>query len=128
MKQHIKVLISIVILLLSSLTFISVTNAEETFIAYDTRSNDASDGNNWIRTFGGPERDAGISVQQTSDGGYIITGVTSSYGKSEDSNVLLIKTDKYGEEQWNKTFGENPYANRGNSVQRSAPDCPCSAP
>jgi hypothetical protein len=34
----------------------------------------------WDRTFGGSESDWGYSVQQTSDGGYILLGCTSSYG------------------------------------------------
>lgn len=44
----------------------------------------------WSRTFGGSLSDAAKSVQQTSDGGYIIAGKTSSYG-NEDGDVWLIK-------------------------------------
>ena len=59
----------------------------------------------WTKLFGGNRYDRSRSVQQTSDDGYIITGFTDSFGL--ESNVLwLIKTDKNGNKEWDKFFGE----------------------
>ena len=44
----------------------------------------------WTKTIGGPDQDKGFSATQTSDGGYIIVGWTSSYGAGM-TDVYLVK-------------------------------------
>ncbi|MFU8766396.1 MAG: PGF-CTERM sorting domain-containing protein, partial [Candidatus Methanoperedens sp.] len=43
----------------------------------------------WDKTFGGTNNESAASVQQTSDGGYIISGTTSTYGAG-GSNAWLL--------------------------------------
>ena len=69
----------------------------------------------WTRTFGGSGGEAGFSVQQTADGGYVITGVTSDAG----GDVCLVKADASGKQQWYKTFGGIGWE-AGYSVQQTA--------
>jgi len=58
----------------------------------------------WTRTYGGTIYDEGNSVARTTDGGYIITGDTYSYGAGGD-DVYLVKTDSLGETLWTRTCG-----------------------
>jgi hypothetical protein len=71
----------------------------------------------WVKIFGGTGHDEAFSVQQTSDGGYIIAGYTYSFGAGAE-DVLLIKTDASGSVQWAKTIG-GADSERAYSVQQT---------
>jgi Secretion system C-terminal sorting domain len=49
----------------------------------------------WTKTYGGLSDEAGYAVQETSDGGYVITGNTNSFGTGK-KDIYLIKTDARG--------------------------------
>jgi len=73
----------------------------------------------WTKTFGGPINDYGFDAQQTTDGGYIITGFTASYGGGFIS-LWLIKTDTNGDTLWTRVYGDgNFFADYGFSVRQT---------
>jgi len=69
----------------------------------------------WMNLYGGRENDIGNAVNECKDGGFIIAGETTSYGKGK-SDILLIKTDQLGKEKWKTTVG-SVGVDIGNSVQ-----------
>jgi len=71
----------------------------------------------WSKTFGGPYLDLLMSVQQTTDGGYIMTGYSNHYDSWHD--VYLVKTDSNGKELWNRTFGWPQSTEYGHSVRQT---------
>jgi len=70
----------------------------------------------WNRTYGEPYLDIAYSLQQTSDGGFIVAGETSPPYYEE---FLVIKTDSSGNMQWNKTYGGYPGFHRARTVQET---------
>nr|QNO49728.1 hypothetical protein BFOKDAJI_00030 [Methanosarcinales archaeon ANME-2c ERB4]QNO50514.1 hypothetical protein LKCECFIB_00006 [Methanosarcinales archaeon ANME-2c ERB4]QNO50667.1 hypothetical protein FFGHKCHG_00021 [Methanosarcinales archaeon ANME-2c ERB4] len=82
----------------------SIISEPESLAANITALADAPPSEQWNRTFGGTQSDCAYSVQQTSDGGFILAGMTTSYG-TPVYDFWLIKTDANGKEQWNRTFG-----------------------
>ena len=55
------------------------------------------------KNFGGDKFDRALFIDHTSDGGYIVCGYSSSFSTSND--VYLVKLNKTGDVQWEKTFG-----------------------
>ena len=85
-----------------------------------------TDGNgskNWTRVFGGfvsSLGEGGWSLDETKDGGYIVTGYTQSLGKGR-KDLWLLKIDNQGNEAWDKTYGGTE-DDAGMSVVRTRDD------
>lgn len=74
----------------------------------------------WTRTYGGSAPDAGYSVQQTSDGGFIIAGCTYSFGEGDD-DIYLVRTDSLGDTLWTRVYGGTS-DDAGFSVRQTSDD------
>jgi len=72
----------------------------------------------WQKTFGGKKDDEANSIQQTTDGGYIVAGWTDSFDSGE-ADVYILKLNSKGEVQWQKTFGEEYSQGGANSIQQT---------
>jgi hypothetical protein len=72
----------------------------------------------WQKAFGAADNEVGFSVRQTSDGGYVISGLTESVTPDE-ANVYLLKTDSSGNLEWERVFSGLGEA-YGLSVQQTA--------
>lgn len=69
----------------------------------------------WTKTFGGSGDDAGKTVQQTNDGGYMVAGYNSAH-------FYLIKTNENGDTLWTKAYIGQPYSNYAYSAQQTSDD------
>ncbi|HPC25756.1 MAG TPA: Ig-like domain-containing protein, partial [Fervidobacterium sp.] len=72
----------------------------------------------WQKTFGGWNDEGANSIQQTTDGGYIVAGWTASSG-SGGNDFYILKLNSKGELEWQKTFG-GMKDDEANSIQQTA--------
>jgi uncharacterized delta-60 repeat protein len=79
---------------------------------------DASGNAAWQKTYGGSHHDVAHSIQQTSDGGYIVAGYTRSFGAGSD-DAWVLKLDASGNAAWQKTYGGSGY-DFAHSIQQTS--------
>jgi uncharacterized delta-60 repeat protein len=72
----------------------------------------------WTKTIGGSDYDVATSIIQSSDGGYVVAGETSSFGAG-NSDIYVVKLDSGGNVQWTKTIGGS-YEDRVRSIIQSS--------
>ena len=69
----------------------------------------------WRKTYNSYSSE-GHAVQQTTDGGLIITGWAKNNRKDLINRMWLIKTDTNGREEWQKSYGHDVFYGCGNCV------------
>jgi len=80
-------------------TYVSSNNPDAYLVKINSNGNLL-----WTKTYGGTDNDYVSFVQQTSDGGYIIAGITLSFGAG-NYDLYLIKTNSSGNISWQRTYG-----------------------
>jgi hypothetical protein len=64
---------------------------------------DSTGDRQWSRTYGGQSDERAYSVQQTSDGGYILAGYTCSFG-AVGGDLYMVKTNELGDTLWTRMY------------------------
>ena len=59
----------------------------------------------WAKTYSGAADDSAYSIQQTSDGGYIVAGYTESFSAGYYGDFWVLKLNSDGSVSWQKTYG-----------------------
>ena len=72
----------------------------------------------WAKTIGGMYSDEGHSIASTSDGGFIVTGKTGSYGAG-GYDLFVIRFNSSGNLLWAKTLGGANYDHGASIIQTS---------
>jgi predicted secreted protein len=72
----------------------------------------------WQKAYGGDSVEVARSIQETSDGGFIVAGRTYSYGASNYDGWVL-KLDASGNVDWQKTY-EGSYYDYAESIQETS--------
>lgn len=68
----------------------------------------------WEKTIGGSGDDFGMTIEITSDDGFLILGTTHSFGTH--SKMYVIKLSASGEVEWTKTYGNSDGHQEGNAL------------
>jgi hypothetical protein len=59
----------------------------------------------WAKVLGGERDDIANSIALTADGGFVIAGVTQSYGY-QSKDYYIVRFDKHAKQRWTKVYGE----------------------
>jgi len=65
---------------------------------------DSAGNTEWQKTYGGSSEDLAKSISQTAEGGYIVAGITKSFGAGK-YDFWIIKLFSSGDVEWQRTYG-----------------------
>ncbi len=71
----------------------------------------------WQMNLGSLAMETGKSIEITSDGGFLLTVLSSSYSDDMNQDILLVKGDLDGNIQWSKIYGSDGYENVAKGVE-----------
>src|SRR6185295_12580596 len=78
----------------------------------------------WQKSFGGSYNEFTNSIQNTTDGGFILAGVSESkdgdvIGNNGDDDFWIVKLDKLGKIEWQKSLGGKKGTDFANSIKQT---------
>jgi len=119
MKKKLMIgIISILMLVVPILSAVNIEKQQTLFSNTSLISSGLQPPIQWEKTYGSPSPGSSYYVQQTSDGGYIATGVVYITGGT-DPEVFLVKTDSAGNQIWSQTYGGATPFDCGYCVQQT---------
>lgn len=71
----------------------------------------------WTQTVGGVDTDKGEAIQQCTDGGFVVAGLTYSFGAGS-YDVYLMRLNASGDTLWTRTYGD-VNSDEGYSVEQT---------
>ncbi len=86
--------------IISGSTYINPPDSAKIYVIRTNSNGDTL----WTKKYGGIGNQDSRCVLETLDGGFIISGETSSYGAGS-ADMYIIKTDSVGNVEWSRTFG-----------------------
>jgi len=109
---------------MSNITFITVLLALILFNGVNNKSLAQAPTIEWQKCLGGSNDDWAYSIQQTSDGGFIVAGYTNSNdgdvsGNHGDSDAWIVKLNSSGDIEWQKCLG-GTNVDVANSIQQTS--------
>ncbi len=62
----------------------------------------------WMKNYGGINHEAGGSIIETPDNGFLIIGITTTFGAGS-YDYYLLKVNSFGDSLWQQTYGTSRY-------------------